>query len=244
MAAMLHAQDRLQQLLIVGFAVDRVNGRGVDDQQRRRIEIVEEASVRVSETFEIVRLDQLLVRNAATRHALQQNLRRRLQINDQIRCRRIQLERVRDLVVETELVGIEIELGEEPVFLQQEVGYTNRREHVALPNLLDLARALKQEEQLRRQRRLPPVAIEPLEERVLLRLLEYQLAREALRQPFRETRLADADRTFDDDVARSVERNGVGAWVARVAFRGRSADGIRSGLRPLVSRREAKRQRR
>ena len=52
MAAVLHAQDRLQQLLIVGFAVDRVNGRGVDDQERRRIEVVEKASVSVAETLE------------------------------------------------------------------------------------------------------------------------------------------------------------------------------------------------
>src|SRR5690606_16758167 len=43
-----------------------------------------------------------------------------------------------------------------------------------------------------------------LEKRVLLRLLEDQLAREALGQPFRERRLADADRPLDDDETRPV----------------------------------------
>src|SRR5262245_62515893 len=100
MAAMLHAQDRLQQLLIVGFAVDRVNGRGVDDQQRRRVEVVEKAGISVAKTLEVVLLDELLVWNAAIRHALQQDLRRSLQVDDQVRRRRIELERVRDLVVQ------------------------------------------------------------------------------------------------------------------------------------------------
>src|SRR5262245_30803663 len=139
---------------------------------------------------------------------------------------------------------IEIELGEQPVLLQQEVCDANGREHVALANLLDLPRPLKQKEQLRGQRRVPPVAIEPLEKRVLLRLLEDQLTRKALRQPFREARLADADRTLDDDVARPVERGRVCGAVARVAFRGGAAHRVGSGLRPLVPRREAKRQRR
>ena len=76
-----------------------------------------------------------------------------------------------------------------------------------LTNLLDLSRALEQEEQLRRQRRTAPIAIEAFEKRVVLGLLEDQLAREALGQALREARLADADRAFDDDVARPVERD-------------------------------------
>ena len=62
-----------------------------------------------------------------------------------------------------------------------------------------LARALEQEEQLRLQRRRARVAIEALEKRILVGLLEHQLAAEAARETPRETRLADADRTFDDD---------------------------------------------
>ena len=70
-----------------------------------------------------------------------------------------------------------------------------------LANVFELARSLKQKEQLRLQRRCTRVAIETLEERIVVRLLENQLAAEALRQPSRQTRLADADRTFDDDKA-------------------------------------------
>ena len=72
---------------------------------------------------------------------------------------------------------------------------------IRLANLLDLPRTLKQEIQLRRQRRMARVAIKALEKRILLGLLEHQLAREGLGETLRETRLTDADRPLDDDVA-------------------------------------------
>src|SRR5918993_1619541 len=182
MPAMLHAQYALQQLFIVGFAVDRVNGRRIDDQKRSSIEVIEKSRVGVAEALEVLGLDELFVRNAAVGHSLQQDLSRSLQIHNQIRRRRIELQRICDLVVEPELVWVQVQLGEQSILLQQEVGDPDRREHVALANLLDLSRALKQEKQLCRQRRLLAIAVEPLEKRVLFGLLEYQLAGEALRQ--------------------------------------------------------------
>src|SRR5688572_10365726 len=56
MAAVLHAQDRLQQVLIVGFAVNRVNGRRIDDEQRCRIEVIEKTGVSVAEPLEVLGL--------------------------------------------------------------------------------------------------------------------------------------------------------------------------------------------
>ena len=55
--------------------------------------------------------------------------------------------------------------------------------------------------QLRLQRRRARIPIEALEERILVGLLENQLAAEAARQASRKTGLADADRPFDDDQA-------------------------------------------
>ena len=154
----------------------------------------------------------------------------RLQVDDEIRRRRIELERLGDLLVQTELVRIEIELGEELVLLQQEIGDPHGREHVALANLLDLPSALEQEEQLRWQRRVAPILVEALEKRVLLGLLEDQLAREALREPLRETRLAYADRSFDDDEPGSIQANDFLGVARRLLIHDRS--GIRRAVRP------------
>jgi hypothetical protein len=70
-----------------------------------------------------------------------------------------------------------------------------------LTDVLELARALEQEEELRLQRRGARIAIETLQERILSRLLQDQLAAETVREAAREAGLADADRAFDDDVA-------------------------------------------
>ena len=114
MPPVLDSQDRLQQLLIVGFAVNRVDRRRVHDQERRRVEVVEEPRVRFAEPLEIFRVDQLLVRNAAHRDAPHQHARRRLQVDDEIGRRRIELERIRHLLVQPELVRIEVELSPVP----------------------------------------------------------------------------------------------------------------------------------
>src|SRR5690606_32758120 len=93
----------------------------------------------------------------------------------------------------------------------------HRREHVGLADLLDLASPLEEKEELRRQRGLAAVAVEPLEERVLLRALENQLAREALRKALGEARLADTDRAFHGDEPRTVERHDLLRIVHREA---------------------------
>jgi len=63
----------------------------------------------------------------------------------------------------------------------------------------ELLRTLQQEVQLRRQGAGARVAVEALQERVLRRLLQHPLRRQADAQAARQTRLADTDRTLDDD---------------------------------------------
>src|SRR5690606_26298346 len=190
--------DRAEQLAIVRFAVKRVDRGRVHDQERRLVEVVEEARVRLAEPLEVALLGLLLERDAAGSDPFQQHARRRLEIDHEVRLRRLDLQRGRDLIVELELLRIEVQLREQAVLLDQEIGDPDRGEHVGLPDLLDLAGTLEQEEDLRRQRRLAGTLVEALEERILLRLLEDQLAREALREPLRKARLADADRPLDD----------------------------------------------
>ena len=95
-----------------------------------------------------------------------------------------------------------------------------------LPDVLELTRALKQEEQLGLQRCRARVAVEPLQERILLGLLQYQLAAEAVRQPLREAGLADANWPFDDnqtmrDALRQISR----PWILAELFIGAQAVG-------------------
>src|SRR5690606_17301826 len=120
--------------------------------------------------------------------------------------RRIEIERRGDLLVELQLVRVEVQLGEQTVLVDQEIGDPDRREHVGLADLLDLLRTLQQEKELSRQRRVATIAVGALEERILVGTLEDQLARKALRETLREARLTDPDRPFDDDEARSVDR--------------------------------------
>src|SRR5690606_6583018 len=148
-----------------------------------------------------------------------QRVRGGLQVDDEVRLRRIVIERCRDLLVEAKLVGVEVQLSEQAVGVEQKVRDPVRRELVGQADRLDLPRALQKEEQRRRQRSVPAVAIEALEERVLVGLLENQLAREALREALREAGLADADRPLDDDETRSVDRDDALAIAHGPVFR-------------------------
>src|SRR6185437_14372138 len=128
-----------------------------------------------------------------------QHVDRRLQIDHQVRRRRVDRQLRVDLLVQRELFLVERELREQPVLVQQVVGDAHRLEQIVLTDIFELARALEQEEQLRLQRRRARVAVEALEERILVGLLQDQLAAEAAREPTGEAGLAYADRAFDDD---------------------------------------------
>src|SRR5690606_38197329 len=129
-----------QQLLIVGFAMDRIDRSGIDDQERRLVIVVEESRVGFAEPLEIVLLDELLVSDAALRDALEQHGRRRLQIHDEVRLRRIKGELLRYLSVQRELARIEIELGEQRILLHEEICDADGREHYARASLFCLTR--------------------------------------------------------------------------------------------------------
>ncbi len=90
--------------------------------------------------------------------------------------------------------------------------------------------------QLRRERARARIAIEPLEERVLHRLLQHEIRGEARADATRETRLADADRAFDHD--ESMRRRSGGL---RSAFGGCGHAGEES-LRSRIVRKRLKRQ--
>ena len=160
---------------------------------------MKEARVSLVEALEVLPLDVLLEFDAAPGDALEQHVDRGLQVHDEIRLRRADVEPGVELLVEGELGVLECHSREQPVLLEQVVRHAQRREQVRLLERGELLGALQQEVQLCRQGAGARVAVEALEERVLRRLLEHPLGGEADAQASREARLADTDRTLDDD---------------------------------------------
>ncbi len=200
-----HAAYRGQQLIVVGLTGDRIDGGGVDDQQWSGGELVKEARIRLVEPFEVLAVDMLLVIDAAAGDALEQYVYRCLQVHDQVGRRRTNVELDVELLVEGELVVIQRDAREQAILLQQVVRDSDRVEQVCLLQRLKLLGALQQKVQLRRQGCGTRIAVEALEEGVVLGLLEDRLRAEALAETPDEAGLTDADRPFHHDEL--VERN-------------------------------------
>src|SRR5262249_30499926 len=94
---------------------------------------------------------------------------------------------------------VERDAREQPVLVEKIVRDAQWRKEVMLLQRRELLRPLKQEIQLRRQGTAARLAIEALEERILVRVLEHEFRAEARGLLGRKARLADADRTFEDD---------------------------------------------
>jgi hypothetical protein len=107
-------------------------------------------------------------------------------------------------VVQGELVARQRDAREQQVLVEQEIRDRRPREHVGLLERLDHARALEQEEELRRKGVARHVLIEARDERIFRRLLEQQLRRKPRRKAPREARLAGADRPFHHQVAKLI----------------------------------------
>ena len=130
-----------------------------------------------------------------------QHVDRRLQVDHEVRHRCVDGQARIHLLVEREFLVVQGQPREQAVLVEQVVGHAHGLEQVGLAQLLQLPRTLEQEVQLGLERGSARVAIEALEKRVFVVLLEHELAAEAARQPSRKARLADADRSFDDDIA-------------------------------------------
>ena len=140
---------------------------------------MEEARIGLRELLEIVALDVLLVADAALGDAIHQHIHRRLQIHHEIGLRRIDHHALIDAFIQRVLRVIERHPREQPVLLEQIVRDAHGAEQVLLAHLLELARALKQKEQLGLERRRARILVEALEEGILIGLLEHELRRPA-----------------------------------------------------------------
>ena len=160
---------------------------------------MEESRIRFLQTLEIVAIDLLLVADAPPGNPLEQYIDRCLQIDHEIGNRRVDGESGIDLLVQPVLFVVQGQARKQPILVEQIVRDAHCVEEIVLTDVFELTRALEEKEQLRRQRTRARIAIEALEERILLRLLQDQLAAEAAGQTTRKARLPDPDGPFDDD---------------------------------------------
>src|SRR6267378_7627305 len=110
-----------------------------------------------------------------------------------------------------QLVARERQAREQRVLLEEKIADGEPGEEIHLRELPQLADPLEKEEQLRRQREAGHVLVEARQERILLRTLQHQGRVQPAGQAPGEARLADADRSFDDDVVVLRERQEAGA---------------------------------
>src|SRR5688500_11214518 len=152
LAAGLHAAHALEQELEVRVALDEVEVFRVDDEQRRRREMVEKARVPLCQQSQVFLADAPFEAGAAAPHPLDEHPGLRLEVDHQVRRGGAWPQGSIDFFVESELVARQRKAREQRILVEQEIGDRGFCEHVGLRERLEHARALEQEEQLRRQR--------------------------------------------------------------------------------------------
>src|SRR5690606_35358608 len=156
---------------------------------------VEEGGITALQSLQGIGLDVSLRIDGTFLDTIQQHIYRYLHINDQFRSRCIDGQVSINRSAEGGLVTAQVQLAEQSIHVNQEVRDTHRFKQVILPQLLHLACALKQKEQLRGQGILPGVMIETLKKRIVLGLLEQGLVVEGGSQTLGQTGLAHANGT-------------------------------------------------
>jgi len=124
-----------------------------------------------------------------------------LQENHQIRRRDLDVEELKDLLVQSQLMVIQIQRSEYPIFSKEVIAKGNLVEQIELRNLLLLLETVQQEEDLGLEGIFFPVLIEIREKRVLVRFFKDTPGIELLCQKPRQTRFANSDRTFYHDIS-------------------------------------------
>ena len=129
-----------------------------------------------------------------------------LVIDDEVGTGHVLRQQRIELLVDEQLGVVEVEEGEELALLEHVVGEGVALEEGALGELLLLAIAREEEEELDLEGGARTPLVEGSEERVLPPLLHHRSRLHALGQALHHRRLAHADRPFDDDVVGGHQR--------------------------------------
>src|SRR5512140_3331960 len=152
---------------VVGAALE-VDVARVHDQERRLVVVEEEVVVRARERVEPRRVEAALEVPSSSSHPSEEDVRPRLQIDDEVGPDDARPEQLVDALVEAELLRRERQGREDPVAREEVVGDRGLAEEVLLEQGLLLLEPREQEEELRLERVLLPVRVEPPEKRGLL----------------------------------------------------------------------------
>ena len=142
--------------------------------------------------------DLALVVPLAAPDPLHEDLVARLEVDDQIGVRHLLLQHAVELLVQHELGIGEIQVGENLVLRKDVIAEGRLPEKVPLGQLLLLAEAVQEEEELALESRAGPVLVEVVQEGVL-DVFENLASLQAARKELDEARLADADGSLDGD---------------------------------------------
>ena len=153
--------------------------------------------------FEIGTRDLLFRGGFFLCNALAQDFRRGLQIDHQVGRFDAGREHLVITIVELQLLVVQVDVCENFVFLEQEIG--NQRRGAALLHFTQAAMALDQEIHLRTEGRPGFFLVEIGEERIVLGVEEAPRVQAVGQDPCQRG-LADADRSFDRDRARRLKR--------------------------------------
>ena len=94
---------------------------------------MEEPRISVRQFFKVRAVDKTVARRISSRQSLQQCIDRRLQVDDEVRNRRLDGEVLGNLVVEFQFVRIEVQLREQAISREQIIGYADVGKQVRLP---------------------------------------------------------------------------------------------------------------
>ena len=131
--------------------------------------------------------------------AAQQDVGRRLQVDDEIGRRDVGREQIVQALIDEELVVVEIQIREDLVLVEEVVADRDLAEEIGLTQRDLLAMAVEQIEELRLQRGAGTVGVEIGEKRIL-GFFEDDRRVEPRAEPFGQRGLARADGPFDRDV--------------------------------------------
>src|SRR5581483_12303941 len=146
----------------------------VDHQERGLRVPVKVFPKRLRQPLQVLRADAALEVAITLAEPTEQHLGSSLEVDDEVRPGEPLIEHLKDLLVEVVLVGPEGERGEDAVLGEEVVGDGALREEVELAELVLLAVALEQEEELSLKRMSPRFLVELSEEGVLLDLFEQE----------------------------------------------------------------------
>ena len=136
---------------------------------------------------------------ASAVHTAQQDVGRRLQIDDQIRRRHVVDEQIVQTLIDKELVVVEIQVRKDLVLVEQIIADRDLTEEIGLAKRHLLAMAIEEVEQLRLQRGAGTIGVE-VGKKWIVGFLEHDGRVEPCAEPFGERRLPCTDGPFNRDV--------------------------------------------